>query len=242
MHRCYSPNAAICRRWPIRERRRRRQQLPASHPEPQPTFVRLSSRAPMKSLHLVWGIVVLACSATCGPDASIAGASNAPVVAETASGLRAMQPVGVLHRTGDSLLLLLTEKAGTAEHQTAWNDLPQVARVFGMLVNGSEDARQMRVWLWRSGNPAERIDITGAITPAAISDRYQIRFKDVSTDETFQSWANGDARNPPLKLILHRHDSGFAIDVASDQTTASHLVIGCGAPGSVVYAARFGQP
>ena len=224
----------LCRRWPFEKR---------WHPEPQPAFVRLSSRAPMKSLQLAWGIVVLACSATCGPDAaSISGASKTPVVAETGSGLRAMQPVGVLQRTGDSLLLLLTEKAGTAEHQTAWGDLPQVARVFGMLVNGSEDARHMRVWLWRSGNPAERIDVTGEITPAAVSDRYRIRFKDVSTDETFQSWANGDARNPPLKLILHRHDSGFAIDVASDQAATSHLVIGCGAPGSRVYAARFGRP
>ena len=176
----------------------------------------------MKSLQLACCIVVVACSVACGPDAaSLADASHSPVVAETASGPRAMQPVG---------------------DQTAWGNLPQVARVFGILVNGSEDARNMRVWLWRSGNPAERIDVTGEITSAAVSNHYRIRFKDVSTDETLKSWATGDARNPSLKLILHRHDNGFAIDVASDQATTSHLVIGCGAPGSRVYAARFGQP
>ena len=202
----------------------------------------LSSRTTMKSLQLTW-IALLTCSVACGPDAaSIAGTSNMPVVAETASGLRAMQPVGVLQRTSDALLFVLTEKAGTAAHVTAWRDLPQVARVFGMLVNASEDARQMRVWLWRGENPAERIDVTGEIASTASGDRYRIGFKDVSTDETFQSWTKGDARNPPLELILHSHDNGVAIDVALDQATTSQLVIACGAPGSRVYAARFGKP
>ena len=98
----------------------------------------------------------------------------------------------------------------------------------------------MRVWVWRSGNPADRVDVTGEIAAAADPYRYRIRFRNVSTDEKFQSWAKGDARNSPLKLILHRHDNGVALDVASDQMTTSQLVIGC-VLGSRVYAARFGK-
>ena len=197
----------------------------------------------MKSMQLCVVDVVIACCAACSPGTtSFAGASNSPVVAETASGPRAMQAVGVVQVAGDSLSILLTDTKEAADRPMAWGDLPQVSRVFSMLVKGPEDARHMRVWVWRNGNPADRIDVTGEITAEAMPDRYRIRFRNVSTDEKFQSWANGDASNPPLKLILHRHDNGFAIDVASDQITTSQLVIGCGGPGSPVYAARFGKP
>jgi hypothetical protein len=193
--------------------------------------------ASMKSLQLGWLIVVLACCNACSPGNTSVGGPKPAVMAETALGAIPMPAVGVLHRTGDSPSMLLTEP------DTVWGDLPQVSRVFGMLVTAPENAaRQMRVWVWKHGNPAERIDVTGEITPMTAPDHYQIRFRDVSADETFRSWASGDTRSPPLKLILHRHDSGFAIDVASDQGAASHLVIVCGAPESPVYAARFGQP
>jgi hypothetical protein len=156
-------------------------------------------------------------------------------MAETARGQVPMLPLGRLQRAGDSLTINLERE---------WVDLLKASRILGVVVNQPEQTvRMMRGWLWRGATPSDLdwIDITGEVTPLGEGRGYRIAFRDFSGEPALQRWARGDSKVKPAILTVHPHDNGFAIGFGLQRPIGTPFRIGVGAPGSTIYAIRFGR-
>jgi hypothetical protein len=188
-----------------------------------------------------WSIAALMSIApSCRGAGPALESSQSGVVAETPIGNVPMPQFGNLHQTGDALSIRFENDS---TRRRSWNALPKVSRILGVLVTSSAvETPELRVWLWRGQTPNEPndwVDITGGATIAR--DRtWRIAFRDIAGDRTFQRWLAGP-ETPSVKLMLHRHDDGFAIEVAPANAADSEFAVGFGSPEAAIYAVRLGR-
>jgi hypothetical protein len=167
-------------------------------------------------------------------------APSSTVMAETARGQVPMLPLGRLQRAGDGFSI--TSERGNSR-EVPWVDLLRASRILGVVVNQPDQTvRTMRVWLWRGPTPraSDLVDITGEVTPLGDDSGYRIAFRDLSGEPVLQRWARGEGTGRPAILTVHPHDNGFAIGFGLQRPIGTPFRIGVGAPGSTIYAIRFG--